>query len=167
MATLFALVYPDVATAEDAATTARGLVEAGFLDILDSSLVTKDADGKVEHQGERPIVRKGVVIGGVVGGLTGLIFAIPVVGIAAGVAVGTYVGKSLKPGVGDDFETFRKQVGEDLKPGGAALLLLGESTARERLIQDLGRHGGTLRSTDLSDQQIEQIQYEIDKATAT
>jgi hypothetical protein len=45
MATLFAVVYPDLATAEQAAATARGLAEAGYLEILDSSLVSKNASG--------------------------------------------------------------------------------------------------------------------------
>ena len=53
MATLYAIVYPDAATAEQAEQTMRGLSEAGYLDILDSSLVTKNSDGKIEHHGER------------------------------------------------------------------------------------------------------------------
>ena len=66
MATLYAIVYPDAATAEQAEQTMRGLSDAGFLRILDSSLVTKSQDGKIEHRGERHSVRRGAVGGDVV-----------------------------------------------------------------------------------------------------
>jgi uncharacterized membrane protein len=165
MATLFALVYPDPATAEEAAATARGLAQAGYLDILDSSLVTKDAKGKVEHRGERHTVRAGAVGGAVIGGLTGAIFLVPVLGAAAGTAVGAYIGKLRKSGASQDFATFREQVSKDLQPGGAALLLLAQTDALDRVVHDLGRHGGTLRSTDVSDQQIAEIQREINKVS--
>jgi uncharacterized membrane protein len=54
----------------------------------------------------------------------------------------------------------------DLQPGGAALVVLGEADNRERLVHDLGRHGGTLVSTDVSSEQIAEIQHEIDKVAA-
>jgi uncharacterized membrane protein len=49
MAILLAIIYPDHATAEQAALTARDLAQAGYLDILDSSIITKDAKGKIER----------------------------------------------------------------------------------------------------------------------
>jgi uncharacterized membrane protein len=166
MALLFGLVYPDQATAEQAALTAGGLAQAGYLDILDSSLVTKDAKGKVEHQGERHPVRTGIVGGAVIGGLTGLIFLVPVAGVAAGAALGGFFGKEAKSGGSQDFEEFRDQVSNDLQPGGAALLLLCQTDARDRVLHDLGRHGGTLRSTDVSEQQLAKVQEEINKVSA-
>ncbi len=157
MATLFALIYPDTETAEAAAETAKGLDQAGFLKILDSAVVTKDANGKVEHKGQRNPVRSVGVAGGVVGAITGLMFAVPVLGLAAGAAVGAYFGSMLKSGGQGDFNAFKEQVDSDLAPGGSALLILGDaSSGQERVIQDLGRHGGTLRSTDISDDQVAQ-----------
>jgi uncharacterized membrane protein len=167
MATLFGVVYPDEATAEEAAATARGLQEAGFLKILDSAVVTKDAEGKVEHKGERHTVRSGAIGGVLLGGLTGLIFMIPVIGIAAGAAVGAYIGKLRKSGASNDFHEFQKQVSDDLKPGTAALLILGQTDGPDRIIHDLGRHGGTVRSTDLSEKQLAELQKEIDKVSAS
>ena len=163
MATLFALVYEDPATAEQAAETAKGLAQAGYLHILDSSLVTKNADGKIEHHGERHSVRGGAIGGALIGGLTGAIFLVPVLGLAAGTAVGAYIGKLRKSGASDDFHTFRDQVSDDLKPGGAALLILGQTDSPDRVIHDLGRHGGIVRSTDLSDAQLTELQAEIDR----
>jgi uncharacterized membrane protein len=167
MATLFAVVYPDVAAAEAAAETAKGLSEAGFLSILDSSLVTKNEDGKVEVHGARHTVRGGAIGGAVLGGLTGAIFLVPVLGIAAGTAVGAYIGKLRKSGASDDFHAFRDQVSKDLQPGGAALLILGQSDSPDRIINDLGRHGGTVRSTDLSDKQLAELQKEVDRVSAS
>src|SRR5215211_2871918 len=135
MAILPALVYPDQDTAEKAATTARGLVEAGYLEILDSSLITKDAKGKLEHRGERHTVRTGLTTGAVVGGLTGLLFLVPVAGIAAGATLGGLIGKWAKSGAAGDFEKFRDQVSQDLQPGGAALVLLAQTDARDRIIR--------------------------------
>jgi uncharacterized membrane protein len=163
MAILFALVYPDQATAEQAALTAKGLVEAGYLDILDSSLITKNAKGKIEHQGERHTVRTGLTAGVIIGGLTGILFFVPVAGMAAGGAMGGLIGKWAKSGGSGDFKHLRDQIDRDLVPGGAALVMLGETDARERVIHDLGRHGGILRSTDVTDQQLAEIQQEIDK----
>ena len=167
MATLYAIVYPDAATAEQAEQTMRGLSEAGYLDILDSSLVTKNSDGKIEHHGERHSVRRGAVGGALIGGFTGLIFAVPILGIAAGTAFGSYVGKLLKSGASNDFNTFREQVSNDLQPGGAALLILGQTDAPDRILQDLGRHGGTVRSTDISDKQLKDLQAQVDHLSST
>jgi len=166
MAILLALVYPDVPTAEQAALTARGLSEAGYLDILDSSLITKNAKGKIEHQGERHTVRTGSLTGAVIGGFTGLLFFVPVAGIAAGAAFGGLIGKWAKSGGHADFEKFRDQVSQDLQPGGAALVLLGQTDARDRIVHDLGQHGGILRSTDVTDEQLAEFQKEIDKVAS-
>jgi uncharacterized membrane protein len=167
MAILVALVYPEQATAEEAALTAKGLEEAGFLKILDSSLITKDAKGKIEHKGERHTVRAGAVTGAVIGGFTGLLFFVPVAGVAAGAAFGGLVGKWAKSGASSDFEKFRKQVSNDLQPGGAALVLLGQTDGPDRIIHDLGQHGGIVRSTDVPEEQLAAIQAEIDKVAVT
>jgi uncharacterized membrane protein len=167
MATLYALIYPDQATAELAAETVKGLAQAGYLDVLDSSLVSKNSEGKIEHHGERHPVRAGAIGGALIGGFTGLLFAVPVLGLAAGTALGGYFGKLAKSGAGDDFHSFRDQVSKDLQPGGAALLVLGQTDAPDRVLHDLGRHGGTVRSTDVSEQQLKELQKEIDRVAST
>jgi uncharacterized membrane protein len=167
MATLYALVYPDQATADLAVETVKGLEQAGYLDVLDSSVVKKNNEGEIDHHGERHPVRAGAVGGALLGGLTGLFFAIPVLGLAAGTAVGSYIGKLAKSGANNDFNEFREQVSKDLQPGGAALLVLGQTDAPDRVLHDLGRHGGTVRSTDISEQQLKDLQAEIDRVAST
>ena len=167
MATLYAIVYPDAATAEQAEQTMRGLSDAGYLDILDSSLVERHRVGEHHDGGERHSVRHGAVGGALIGGFTGLIFAVPVLGIAAGTAFGSYVGKLLKSGASNDFNKFREQVSNDLQPGGAALLVLGQTDAPDRILHDLGRHGGTVRSTDISEKQLKDLQQQVDHLSST
>jgi uncharacterized membrane protein len=167
MASIIALVYPDAATADAAAETLKGLEEAGYLKIHNSAVITKDADGKVENKGEHHTIRRGAVTGGVLGVVAGAIFALPVAGLAAGAAIGGWVGKALKTSSGGDFPDFKKQLESDLQPGGAALLIFGETNARERVVQELSRHGGTVRSTDFSDEQVAEIQRELDHAAGT
>ncbi len=99
--------------------------------------------------------------------LTRLIFAVPVMGLAAGRAGHAYLGAHGAHGASNDFEAFHDQVGNDLQPGGAALLLLAQSDARERAIHDHGRLGGAFRSTDHSDRQRAEVRAEIDKVAAS
>jgi uncharacterized membrane protein len=167
MATLIALVYPDVTIAEEAAATARGLERDGYLDIFDSSLVTKDEDGRFEQHRGRHSLRAGAIGGAVLGALTGLIFTIPVFGLAAGAATGGLLGELAESEFPDGFEEFRDQVSTDLQPGGAALLIFGATENPDHVMNELGRHGGTIRSTDLSDQRLATLQAEINKVSAS
>lgn len=167
MATLFALVYPDQTTAEQTLETAKGLQDAGFMRILEQAVIVKTADGKIERKDESHPVRGGVIGGVILGGLTGLIFAIPVFGLAAGAALGGWIGKMRKSGATTDFDKFRKEVGEELQPHGSALLLLASTEGPERVRFELAKYGGKLFSTDLSDEQIAELQKELDKTAPT
>ena len=167
MATLYAIVYPDAATAEQAEQTMRGLSEAGYLDILDSSLVTKNSDGKIEHHGERHSVRRGAVGGALIGGFTGLIFAVPILGIAAGTAFGSYVGKLLKSGASNDFNNFREQVSNDLQPGGAALLILGQTDAPDRIFKTSGATAGLFAQPISAKSSCKDLQAQVDHLSST
>jgi len=165
MATLFALIYPNATGGKEADAAANGLDQAGFIELLDQVVVTKWDDGKISYDGQNRPVRWGALTGVVLGGITGLLFAIPVIGIAAGAALGAYFGKLITHSAEGEFNAFRETVGKELQPGGAALLLLIQTNARERTIQDLGRHGGTLHSIELTDEQIAEIQKQIDRAS--
>ena len=164
MASIIALVYPDATTADEAAETLKGLEEAGYLKIYNSAVITKEADGKVENKGEHHTIRRGAVTGGVLGVMVGVIFALPVAGLAVGAALGGWAGSAMKTSSGGDFPAFKEQVESDLQPGGAALLIFGETNARERVVQEMSRHGGTVRSTDFSDEDVAEIQRELDHA---
>ena len=109
MAALIALVYPDQATAEQAEQVVEALQEEGYLRVLDSARVTKDADGKANLHDGHP-VRSGALKGLVLGGLAGVIFAIPVAGIPAGTAAGVALAKRGKHQEAKDFESFAESL---------------------------------------------------------
>ena len=70
---------------------------------------------------------------GVMGGtLIGLLFLAPLFGMAIGAATGALAGKMSDVGVDD---AFLKTLGESVPPGAAALMVLGRSSAPERVIE--------------------------------
>jgi uncharacterized membrane protein len=163
MALLLALVYDNQKTAEEALDAAKALESYGYMTIQDQTLVRKNDSGKVEMDEKKHPVGRGVIAGGVLGAIFGTAFLIPVAGAAAGAAVGAVIGHANKGGA-DDFKKFSEDVSKDLAPGGAAVVLLGSTEARERVIHDLGKHGGRLYTLDLHDDEVAAIQREIDRA---
>ena len=163
MALLLALVFDTQQTAEQALEGAKALETQGYLTIQDQTLVRKSDSGKIELDEKKHPVGRGAVAGGVIGGILGMAFLMPVAGAAAGAAVGAVVGHGNKGGA-DDFKTFTNNVGQDLPDGGAAVVLLGSTEARERVIHDMGQYGGRLHTLDLHDDEVAAIQKELDRA---
>jgi uncharacterized membrane protein len=98
--------------------------------------------------------------------LTGELFLIPVAGLALGAAAGSLFGRWGQSGAEDDFKHFQQTVSTELQPGGGAILLLIQTDAPERVVNDLGHFGGKLISYDLTDKQLAELQKEIDKLSA-
>jgi uncharacterized membrane protein len=163
MALLLALVYDNQQTAEEALATAKALESYGYLTIQDQTLVRKSDSGKVEMDEKKHPVGRGAIVGGVVGAIFGTAILMPVAGAAAGAAVGAVIGHGNKGGA-EDFKRFSDEVSRDLPAGGAAIVLLGSTEGRERVIHDLGQHGGRLHTLDLHDDEVAAIQKEIDRA---
>ena len=93
MATLFALLYPDQQSRKAALESVHGLEDAGYLHVLESAQVTKDANGHIEYEGTDRSVRSSTTKGLALGALTGVIFAVPVAGIAVGTVTGLMIGR--------------------------------------------------------------------------
>lgn len=167
MATLFAIIYPSKDQATSAFDQAQALENAGYMKIMEQALISKDSSGEIKVGDENHPVLKGAGIGAVVGVLTGAIFLIPVAGLALGLAVGGLLGRYGKSGAEDDFKKFQQTVTSELKPGGGAILLLIQTEAPDRVVNDLGHFGGKLMSYDLSEQQMAELQKEIDKLSAS
>lgn len=164
MALMVAVIYDDQSTAEAAFSTAKALESAGYLTILDQALIRKNDKGKAEIDEEKHPVRRGAVAGGVVGGILGLAFLSPVIGAAAGAAVGGALGREGKSGA-TDFKTFTESVEQRIPNGGAAIVFLGQTEARDRVIHDLGSYGGTVLSFDISEAELQALQAEVDRAS--
>ncbi len=163
MALLLAMVYEDQQTAENALSEAKALESYGYLKILDQTLVRKSDSGKVEMDEKKHPVGRGAIVGGVVGAIFGTAMFMPIAGAAGGAAIGAVIGHGNKGGA-DDFKEFRENVARDLPEGGAAVVLLGSTEGRERVIHDLGQFGGKLHTLDLHDDEVAAIQKEIDRA---
>ena len=163
MALMLALVYDGHDTADRAFSTVAALESAGYVTILDELVVRKDDKGAIALDKERHPVRHGAEVGAVVGGILGLIVFAPVVGAAAGAAVGGIVGKSGDAGH-TQFKEFAEQVQAEIPNGGSAIVLLGETDARDRVVHDLGGLGGKLITSDISSAQVAELQKGIDAA---
>jgi uncharacterized membrane protein len=164
MASLIAIVYPDNATADAALETVKGLESAGYLTVLEQALVRKSESGHISVDEERHPVRNAAIAGGVIGAVAGTLFLAPFAGAAVGAAIGGVFGKSNKSGGEGDFEELSKTVQQQLPNGGAALVILGSTDARERVVQNLGSHGGTVHSFDFPDADVAKLQREVDRA---
>jgi uncharacterized membrane protein len=165
MATLFALLYPDQQSRKAALESVHGLEDAGYLQVLESALVTKDANGHIKYEGTDRSVRSSTTKGLALGALTGVIFAVPVAGIAVGAVTGLMIGRRSAHRDDKEFPEFAQSVEQALQPGGCATLMLADSDSPDRVIEALARHGGTLMSTELSADRLAEIQKRIDQAS--
>lgn len=163
MAMMLALVYNDQDTGKRAYSTVESLESAGYVTILDSALLLKDKYGSIDvDKGKHP-VRRGATAGAVIGGMLGLVFLAPVVGAAAGAAVGGAVSSGTDSGH-REFKHFADSVKLEIPAGGSALVLLGHTDARDRVVHDLGSYGGRLMSFDVSEAELAAVQKEVDVA---
>jgi uncharacterized membrane protein len=146
MSTLIAVAYPDVATAE---TVRQELIEASrerLLELEDAVVVEHQPGGKIKLHQARSTTGAGAAGGALWGGLIGLIFLVPFLGMAVGAASGAIGGKMTDVGIDDDF---MENLGARLKDGGAALILLGSSSARDKVIDRVKGYGGEIIQTSL------------------
>jgi uncharacterized membrane protein len=163
MSTLIAVAYPDQDTAERARSELVSATREHLLELHDAVVVVRDADGKVKlHQG-MSTTGAGAAGGALWGGLIGLLFLAPLFGMAIGAASGAVAGKFTDVGVNDNF---MKDLGAKLEPGGAALIALGKSEARDKVIERMRPFGGEIIHTSLSEAEEEHLRAALAGAEA-
>jgi uncharacterized membrane protein len=164
MSTLVAIAYPDVRTAEQVRQELIGATKEHLLKLEDAVVVEHQQDGKIKlHQAMHPAAT-GAAGGALWGGLIGLLFLAPLLGMAFGAAGGALGGKMADVGVDD---SFMKDLGERLQPGAAALIALGSSDARDKLLDRIGPYGGHVLQTSLAGEAEEQLRAALgDRAGA-
>jgi uncharacterized membrane protein len=143
MSDLVAIAYPDVATARQVADNVAELVKAHELSIDDMVIVERRQDGKVKLQ--QPSAAAGGALGGAFwGGLIGLLFFVPFFGMAVGAATGAAVGAVSDYGVDD---SFMKELGAKLSPGGAALIVLVRKVTVDKVLPQIKVPGEVIQTS--------------------
>ena len=163
MSTLVAIAYPDAETAEKVRGELVQLTKERLLTLQDAVVVTHDADGKIKLNQAVSTAGAGAAGGALWGGLIGLLFLAPVLGMAVGAASGALAGKFTDVGVDD---SFLKQLGEKLAPGSAALIALGETDARDKLIERLKPYGGEIIQSSLDHEEEERLKSSLGQPVA-
>jgi uncharacterized membrane protein len=158
---LVAVAYPDVASAEQAASNVVDAQKARLVELEDLVAVERRDDGTVKlHQPSGAAM--GALGGAAWGGLIGLLFLAPLVGMAIGAATGGATGALSDIGIDNDF---MQQLGARLHRGGGALVLLVREADHERLLVGL-KIPGEIIQTSLSDESEQQLRDALASAGA-
>jgi uncharacterized membrane protein len=147
MKQLVAIAYPDRETADrvrEVLVTAAG---EGLAQLEDAVVVERDQDGEIKLHQLRSMARAGAGKGALIGAGVGMLFLAPFLGAAFGAATGGLGGKLSDTGLDD---TFVEDLGARLKPGAAAVVVLGTTEARDELIARVKPYGGEIFQTWLS-----------------
>jgi uncharacterized membrane protein len=150
MSTLAAIAYPDRDTAEKVRDELIQATTEHLVQLEDAVIVEHEEGGKIKLHQAMGLTRAGAAGGAIWGGLIGLLFLAPLVGMAVGAASGAAVGKMADMGVNDDFV---KELGAKLQPGAAALIVLGSTDARDKVIERVKPYGGDVIQTTLSSEE--------------
>jgi uncharacterized membrane protein len=162
MSTLAAIAYPDRDTAEKVRQELVAATKEHLVQLEDAVIVTHEADGKIKLHQAVSTTGAGAAGGAVWGGLIGLLFLAPLVGMAVGAASGALGGKMSDVGVDDNF---LKDLGAKLQPGSAALIVLGSTDARDKLIERVRPYGGDVIQTSLSTDEEERLRSALGQDT--
>ena len=147
MSTLIAIAYPDRKPPSGCAKSSSGRRRSTWSRSRTSVVVEHGPDGKIKlHQASGP-AGAGAAGGALWGGLIGLLFLAPLLGMAVGAARGALGRKMSDIGVDDDFV---REFGDKLPAGAAALIALGGSKARDKVIERVKGYGGEMVQSSLA-----------------
>jgi uncharacterized membrane protein len=144
---LVAIAYPDLATADRVREVLVGAAGEGLAQLEDAVVVERDQDGEIKLHQLRSMAGSGAKKGALIGAGVGMLFLAPFLGAAFGAATGGLGGKLSDEGLAD---TFVEDLGGRLKPGAAAVVVLGSTEARDELIARVQPYGGEVFQTSLS-----------------
>ena len=156
---VYAALYDNIDDAEADYEAVFDLHALGAIGTFDSAVVRMDDDGKVHVTKTEKPTQHGAWTGAGVGAIVGIIFPPAILGSAiVGSAAGGLIGH-LRGGVsrGD-----LKDLGEELEPGSAAVLVIGESKIEEQLEKALERANKVIEQEIEADP--DELKREIDAA---
>jgi uncharacterized membrane protein len=158
VSTLIAIAYPDADTAERARGELIAATKEHLVRLEDAVVVVHGPDGKIKLHQAMSTSGVGAAGGALWGGLIGLLFLAPLLGMAVGAASGAVAGKFTDTGVDDNF---MKNLGAKLPAGSAALIVLGQTDARDKVIERMRPYGGDIIQTNLSDEEEERLRSAV------
>jgi uncharacterized membrane protein len=160
MAYLIVVTFQDEEEAANVLKTLRSTEKAGFVDVSDSAVISKDKDGNIKVNNQ---VSKGAAISTLIGGAFGALIGgilFPVAGIAMGAGAGALFAKMLDLGIDGKFVD---EVKEDLKPGSSALFIrLGDQNPNSA-VATLETFKGKVYHTNLPYEVEETLRKEMEK----
>lgn len=163
MSNLFAIAYPDLATAQQVREEVVSLQKQKLIDLEDVVVVERREDGKIKLHQAVNTTGAGAASGALWGGVIGLLFFMPFLGAAIGGATGAAVGAATDLGVDDNF---MRQVGQHLQPGSAAVFLLVRKATADKVVPALARFGGEIIQTSLSTEREAELRATVKAAQA-
>lgn len=149
MADLIVVSFEDEATGFELRAELVKLQKEYLLEMEDVVVVTRSDDGKVQLHQATNLTAAGAVGGSFWGLLIGTLFLNPLVGLAVGAGAGALSGSLTDLGIND---TFMKELGENLKPGGSAVFVLLKKVTGDKVLGRLEsfRGKGHVMQTSLS-----------------
>jgi uncharacterized membrane protein len=149
MTELIVIRYDTEEQGFEALEAAERLQRLETLRLVDAAVAVKDQEGKVKIKQTLEQSKTGTAAGwGAVWGLLlGLLFLSPLVLGVVGALLGAIIGKTQDLGIDNKFI---KEVGESLEPGNSALCMLVLEVKGGKVLDELGKMGGTVFQTSLS-----------------
>ena len=146
MSDLIAIAYPDQAAVERAEEGLRKGVTDGLIQVEDVVVILRDEEGTVEVRQGSTGVGMAAVGGAMWGGLIGLVFLAPLLGMAVGAVAGGAAWKSMFGDVGVA-QNFISELGENLTPGSAALILLVREMDPQKVLPHIQEQGHVIQTS--------------------
>ena len=155
MADLIAIGYPDLETAEAAASELERLASDLVIEPDAIAIISRDEKGRYHVRTTHHAVATGATWGLFWGLLFGVLFFVPVLGLAIGAGLGALLGLVNKLEISDEF---KQQVRDMLQPGTAAVFVMAEKMTTDKLIDAISKFHGTVLKTSLPKDVEQQIQ---------
>jgi uncharacterized membrane protein len=163
MSNLIAIAYPDIDTAKRVQAELGQLTKEQSIVLDDMVVVERRPDGKVKLHQAVSTAGAGAAGGALWGGLIGLIFLAPLLGMAVGAAAGGAAGALTDVGVDDKF---MKDLGTNLKDGGAAVVVLVRQSTPDKVLPRISQYGGEVIQSSLDDETEARLQAALEGQAA-
>jgi len=157
---LVAIAYDDQETAGEVMRTLLDLQREQEVLLDDVVVVERDDAGRVRLRQGLKTVEPGAALGAAVGGLIGLVLLAPALGVLVGGAIGAGAAAAQDFGVDD---SFLKDLGRRLTPGGAAVVMLVRQDRPEDVLAKIEGFGGEAMRTELGENAEARLREALDQ----